>query len=232
MSITHCIFDLDGLLLDTESIYTECLQKMLTPYGKNFTTDMKVKMMGKSTLEAGQLLIRELELPMTDDEFLVKSNELYIEAFPDAQLMQGVQRLIEYLAKNNIPIAIATGSDEHLFELKTRNHRELFKLFDPIICTNATEVRKTKPEPDIFLEAARKFKQPPLSMSQCLVFEDAENGVQAALAAEMKVVLVPSLPLAAYSSNLVKQATVVLDKLTNFDPEMFGLPPMPPSSAS
>lgn len=58
MSITHCIFDLDGLLLDTESIYTECLQKLCTPYGKNFTTEVKLKMMGKSSLEAGRILIR------------------------------------------------------------------------------------------------------------------------------------------------------------------------------
>jgi pseudouridine-5'-monophosphatase len=59
MSITHCIFDLDGLLLDTESIYTECLQKLCAPYGKNFTTETKLKMMGKSSLEAGQILIRK-----------------------------------------------------------------------------------------------------------------------------------------------------------------------------
>jgi pseudouridine 5'-phosphatase len=58
MSITHCIFDLDGLLLDTETIYTECLQKLCTPYGKTFTMDVKLKMMGKSSLEAGRVLIR------------------------------------------------------------------------------------------------------------------------------------------------------------------------------
>jgi len=59
MSITHCIFDLDGLLLDTESIYTECMQEICAPYGKNFTTDTKLEMMGKSALEAGQILIRK-----------------------------------------------------------------------------------------------------------------------------------------------------------------------------
>jgi hypothetical protein len=59
MSITHCIFDLDGLLLDTESIYTECLQELCAPYGKNFSTETKVQMMGKSSLEAGQILIRK-----------------------------------------------------------------------------------------------------------------------------------------------------------------------------
>ena len=58
MSVTHCIFDLDGLLLDTESIYTECMQQLCAPYGKNFSTETKLEMMGKSALEAGQILIR------------------------------------------------------------------------------------------------------------------------------------------------------------------------------
>jgi pseudouridine-5'-monophosphatase len=66
MSITHCIFDLDGLLLDTESIYTECLQKLCAPYGKYFTTEAKLKMMGKSSLEAGQILIRKLFISLNE----------------------------------------------------------------------------------------------------------------------------------------------------------------------
>ncbi|UJR15960.1 hypothetical protein I4U23_002880 [Adineta vaga] len=224
MSITHCIFDLDGLLLDTESIYTECLQKLCTPYGKNFTTETKLKMMGKSSLEAGRILIRELDLPMTDEEFLIKSNAFYMEAFPSSELLPGVQRLIEHLAAHNIPMGIATGSSYELYKLKTSNHTELFKIFDPVICTEPTELRLTKPAPDIFLACAKQFTNPPLSMSQCLVFEDAENGVRAGLAAEMRVVFVPSLPINIYDPKIIKQASVTLDSLLKFDPIMFGLP--------
>ena len=122
MSITHCIFDLDGLLLDTESIYTECLQQICAPYGKNFSTETKLQMMGKSSLEAGQILIRraplssvfsyvgglllvgELHLPMTDEEFLAKANELYTKAFPAAELLAGAERLIRHLVAHDIPI--------------------------------------------------------------------------------------------------------------------------------
>jgi pseudouridine-5'-monophosphatase len=120
MSITHCIFDLDGLLLDTESIYTECLQQLCAPYGKNFSTETKLQIMGKSSLEAGQILIRmlefsiniifqieflgELNLPMTDEEFLIKSNELYQQAFLSTELLPGVERLIQHLAAHNIPM--------------------------------------------------------------------------------------------------------------------------------
>ena len=94
-----------------------------------------------------------------------------------------------------------------------------------MICTEATELRLTKPAPDIFLACAQKFPRPPISMSQCLVFEDAENGIRAALAAEMKVVFVPSLPIHTYNPEVVKQATITLDSLLKFDPVAFGLPP-------
>jgi len=120
MNVTHCIFDLDGLLLDTESIYTECLQELCAPYGKNFSTETKLEIMGKSSLEAGQILIRMLEffinkfniiffseklnLPITDEEFLIKSNELYQQAFPSAELLPGAERLIQHLAAHNIPM--------------------------------------------------------------------------------------------------------------------------------
>lgn len=86
------------------------------------------------------------------------------------------------------------------------------------------ELRLSKPAPDIFLACAKQFTEPPLSMSQCLVFEDAENGIRAALAAEMRVVFVPSLPIDAYDSDVIKQATVTLDSLLKFDPALFGLP--------
>ncbi|CAF1112371.1 unnamed protein product [Rotaria sordida] len=225
MSITHCIFDLDGLLLDTESIYTECIQKLCAQYKKNFTTEIKLKMMGRSSLQAGQILIRELDLPMTEEEYLIKSTALYMEAFPSSQLLPGVERLIRHLAAHNIPIGIATGSRRELYTVKTNNYRELFELFNPIICTEPMELRLCKPAPDIFLACAAKFPKPPLSVSQCLVFEDAETGIQAALAAGMKVVFIPSLPINAYDPAIIKQATLTLDSLLKFDPTEFGLPP-------
>ena len=111
-----------------------------------------------------------------------------------------------------------------MYTLKTSNHCELFKLFDPIVCTEPNDPRLTKPAPDIFLACAERFSEPPLALNQCLVFEDAENGVRAALAAGMKVVFVPSLPIHVYDPTIVKQATITLDSLLKFDPLAFGLP--------
>ncbi|CAF1343516.1 unnamed protein product [Rotaria magnacalcarata] len=182
-------------------------------------------MMGRSSIEAGRILIRELDLPINEQEFLIKSKALYLEAFSASQLLPGAERLTRHLAAHNIPIGIATGSTRELYNLKTSTNRELFKIFDPIICTEPTEVHFCKPAPDIFLACAKKFSQPPASMSQCLVFEDAENGIRAALAAGMKVVFVPSLPMNAYDPDIIQQATTTLDSLLKFDPTEFGLPP-------
>jgi pseudouridine 5'-phosphatase len=193
-----------------------------------------------------RLIVDELNLPMTDDEYLRKSNELYMAAFSSSALLPGAERLIKHLTAHHIPIgrhecveivkkyinnlpcrclAIGTGSSRELYLLKTSSHRELFALFDPIVCTEPTEQRLSKPAPDIFLACANKFTQSPLSTSQCLVFEDAENGIRAALAANMKVVFVPSLPLNVYDPAVVKQSNVTLDSLMKFDPTEFGLPP-------
>jgi pseudouridine-5'-monophosphatase len=83
MNVTHCIFDLDGLLLDTESIYTECLQQLCAPYGKNFSTETKVEIMGKSSLEAGQILIRILEMFMKRLNFVFSFHFLRRFGFTD-----------------------------------------------------------------------------------------------------------------------------------------------------
>ncbi len=88
---------------------------------------------------------------------MIQSNALYIEAFPSSELLSGAERLIRHLVAHDIPIGIATGSSHELYTLKTSNHRELFKLFDPVICTESNELRLSKPAPDIFLACAAKF---------------------------------------------------------------------------
>lgn len=109
-----------------------------------------------------------------------------------------------------------------MVDLKTTHHRELFKLFNHRVCGSTDpEVKQGKPSPDIFLVAANRFSDKPTS-ENCLVFEDAPNGVTAATAAGMQCVMVPDehVPL-----EMCKLATQVLKSLEDFKPEEFGLPP-------
>jgi len=106
--------------------------------------------------------------------------------------------------------------------LKTQNHKDLFSNFDFILtCGSDPEVKIGKPAPDAFLVAKSRFKKVP-DVKQCLVFEDAPNGVEAAIAAGMQVVMVPDPRI---PENLRKNATLVLNSLDDFDPALFGLPP-------
>ncbi|KAF5203869.1 (DL)-glycerol-3-phosphatase [Thalictrum thalictroides] len=119
-------------------------------------------------------------------------------------------------------MAVATGSNQRHFELKTQNHGEIFAMMHHIVNGDDPEVEKGKPSPDIFLAAARRFEDAFVDPRNILVFEDAPAGVAAAKNAGMYVVMVPDPNLdASYHSG----ADQVLSSLLDFNPGEWGLPP-------
>ncbi|KAL0868494.1 hypothetical protein ABMA27_007975 [Loxostege sticticalis] len=221
--VTHVLFDMDGLILNTEELYTIAFQNILTPYGKEYTFELKLKLMGSQAHETAKKIVSELELPLTPEEFMAKSKIQFEQLFPDTQVLPGAKRLIEHFHKNNIPIGLATSSSKESYELKVnKHHQELFSLFPyKTMGSSDPEVKRGKPYPDIFLVAASRFPDKP-KPEQCLVFEDAINGVKAARAAGMQVVMVPDPRI---DTEQTKEATLVLKSLEEFKPELFGLPP-------
>lgn len=118
-------------------------------------------------------------------------------------------------------MCIATSSSEDMVQLKITNHCELFNMFNHRVCGSSDPaVKRGKPAPDIFLVAASRFPDKP-SPDNCLVFEDAPNGVAAAVSAGMQVVMVPDSRI---SKDLCKCATCCINSLRDFQPELFGLP--------
>jgi len=219
--VTHCIFDMDGLLLDTEKIYTQATQTILDRYGKTYTWEFKVTVMGLQTQEVSERIVEHYDLPMTWQEYAKLQRDLNEKLMVDAELMPGAERLLRHLHSNNIPIALATSSGRDMVEIKTTNHRELFDLFHHRVCGSTDpDVKEGKPAPDIFLAAASRFSDNP-DPSNCLVFEDAPNGVQAGVSAGMQVVMVPD---PRCPTELTSKATQVLKSLEDFQPEQFGLP--------
>ncbi|GIL44447.1 hypothetical protein Vafri_1912 [Volvox africanus] len=218
------IFDMDGLLLDTEPAYTIAQQKILDRFGRTFTWELKAQMMGRRAIDGAKMLLDALQLTpeeITPEQFLSERDALLKDVFPESPLLPGAECLIRHLAAHHIPIAVATGSSRSQFILKTSKHRDFFALFDNVITGDMVD--RAKPDPAIFLRAMESFRSPVPPPASVLVFEDAPNGVQAALAAGMRVVMVPDAGLPAELQRC--GATAVLRSLEDFNPVEWGLPP-------
>lgn len=185
---SHVIFDMDGVLLDTERFYTQSTQQIVGRYGKTFDWFIKSNMVGRPALESARYLVRVLELPMTPEDYLREREALLARLAPESQAMPGARELTALLAQRGVGQSVATSSNRRLYELKTQRHREWFRVFKAVIVGDDPRLRRGKPAPDIFLLAAREVGVDP---SECVVIEDSPAGVAAALAADMQVVAVP-----------------------------------------
>lgn len=221
--VTHCLFDMDGLLLDTEEIYSKITQHILQRHGSNetYSFDFKVTLMGLQSYDVAERIIERYNLPISSADYVRENRELAADMMPLAKLLPGVERLLRHLHAHNVPIALATSSSKEMYDLKTRDHTALFDLFHHrVYGSSDDEVLNGKPAPDIFLVAASRFPDSP-APELCLVYEDAPNGVRAACAAGMQSVMVPEDYV---GEELRKDATIVLTSLADFKPELFGLP--------
>ncbi|MEY2859056.1 MAG: hypothetical protein RLZZ74_3369 [Cyanobacteriota bacterium] len=217
-SITHVIYDMDGLLLDTESLHERVNSEVVNRYGKTFNTKTKMAIAGRPTLDSAKILVELLQLPLTAEEYLVERNQLLYPLYSTAQILPGTVELIKHLAEYHVPQAIASSSSQHHFAMKTVHHQEWLKLFEITTLGDDPEIKQGKPAPDIFLLAAKRLKANP---EQCLVFEDSVAGMEAAIAAGMSVVVIPD---AVFDHQLFTAADQVLGSMMEFNPQDWNLP--------
>ncbi|WP_407312462.1 HAD-IA family hydrolase [Pseudomonas sp. nanlin1] len=214
------IFDMDGLLLDTEGIYTEVTQIIAERYGRTFDWSVKQNTIGLGAADLSRYIVETLDLPITPDEFIEARAPLMAERFPKAAAMAGAEALVRHLKAAGVPIAVGTSSGSGHFALKTTLHRDWFALFDTIVTADDPEVKAAKPAPDIFLTAARRLGVEP---KDCLVFEDSPFGVTAAKAAGMVAIAVPD---SAMSRDRYTHADLIIESLPQFQASPWGLPEM------
>jgi pseudouridine-5'-monophosphatase len=179
---------MDGVLLDTESIYTKVTNEIVAPHGKVLDWTTKSDLMGRPPFDSAEFLIEKLELPMTAAEYLEQRQPLLEKLLETTCAMAGAEAFTRELYRRRIPMAVATSTEQALFEIKTRKHGAWFSIFGAVICGDHPGVARGKPAPDIFLVAADALGARP---EECVVIEDAPNGVAAAIAAGMRVVGLP-----------------------------------------
>lgn len=172
------IFDMDGVLLDTEPLYTVAYDRVMEPYGATLDPATKLECMGRRALDSAVHVTQKFGLPLSPEEFLERRKPILQELFADSPAVPGAEAFVRSLSECGLPIAVATSTAQFTFEIKTKPH-DWFSLFDQIVCGDDPEVQNPKPDPDIFLTAARRLGVP---IERCVVFEDSPSGVKAGAA--------------------------------------------------
>ena len=181
------IFDMDGLMLDSERASLRCWSRAACEAGFEIEDDYWLRMVGHSTA-ACEAILRERLDEAQIEALLARCNVLYHEEVDvGVPLRPGIVALLQWLQQQGIPRGVATSTRRPLAPRKLEN-AGLLDYFDAVTAGN--DVSRPKPAPDIYLLAAQRLGADP---ARCLALEDSPAGVTAALAAGMTVIQVPDL---------------------------------------
>ncbi|KAJ6253329.1 2-deoxyglucose-6-phosphate phosphatase 2 [Anaeramoeba flamelloides] len=173
--------------------------------------------MGRTMLEASQVVIDEYGLPISNYEFVDYMNERLPEKLLTCEEMPGALRILEWVNENGIKSALATGDGVRNTTLKLKNKSWKNYYNEKTIITGDL-VSKGKPDPEIFLIAAKAIGVKP---ENCIVFEDSIQGVKAAISAGMHIVWIPEHGMHFEDP---PEPTQLLNSLLEFKPTQWCLP--------
>ena len=176
------IFDMDGVIFDTEKVYLDIWIEVFEKYGYKMTKELYVNVMGTGRKNVIKTFLENFgdDLPI-EKMYEEKDNQLfYIIENQGIPLKEGVKELFSMLKEKNYKIALATSAKRERVEKQIKD-KWLKESFDAIVCGD--DVEKGKPSPDIFLKAAKKIDVEP---ENCFVVEDSPAGIKAAFSGGMK----------------------------------------------
>jgi HAD superfamily hydrolase (TIGR01509 family) len=215
------VFDLDGLMFNTEELYQHVGGEMLRRRGKQMTAELLDAMMGRPASVALQLMIDAHALDDTVDGLNRETEEIFATLLDDRlDVMPGLLALLDRLEQAAVPKAIATSSGPG-FVATVLGKFNLAARFDFIL--TSADIRQGKPHPEIYLLAASRFGLEP---GQLLVLEDSQNGCRSAVAAGTIAVAVPGGHSLRHDFS---GAQLVIDSLA--DPRLYDLLGLPPVEA-
>jgi HAD hydrolase, family IA, variant 3 len=190
MEIKAVLSDMDGLMVDTESLSTEAFINSAKAQGYNMTKEETLKVLGFTKANIYQFWIDYFQGTNVDGKKLVDDHYEYIENVlytVGPEKMPYVEELLKYLRENNYKIAVASSSDTA--DIKNNLEKtKLEKYIDEI--ASGAEVENGKPAPDVFLLAAKRLGVDP---KDCLILEDSKAGIKAGKASGAMVFMVPDM---------------------------------------
>jgi HAD superfamily hydrolase (TIGR01509 family) len=203
------IFDMDGLMLDTERLAPLAWSDAAQAIGVEFDMGLLPSMVGRNFQDCQEIVVDRYgaEYPTAD---LMRAWHVAYDAIvarDGIALKPGLLELLDWLEREDVPKAVATSTRRDRAQAKL-DQTGLMPRFRALV--GGDEIRRGKPAPDIFLLAAERLAQPPAA---CIVLEDSEPGVRAALAAGMTPIMVPDLH--PPSPGLLALAPLVLSSLAD-----------------
>ena len=208
MKKTGFIFDLDGVIVDTAKYHYLAWRKLANALGFEFTQKQNEQFKGVSRKRCLEILLQIGGIKASQEQFnkwLVEKNEDYlslIEGMDESEILPDVQKVLTLLKKNHMPIALGSASKN------ARPILEKVKLMDYFdVIVDGTHVAKAKPDPEVFLMAAEQLGVPP---EDCVVFEDAVAGIEAANNAGM-------LSIGIGEEEVLSKAKFVFGNFTEMD---------------
>ena len=207
------VFDLDGVLLDSEQLWDEAKHALVTEAGGTWREEAPEVMMGMSSPEWSAYLMNDLAVPLGQPEInrevVRRMEDGYRAGLP---LLPGAGETVRALAAR-WPLGLASSSNRELIDL----FLELAGFGDAFrVTVSSEEVARGKPSPDVYLEAASRLGADP---ARCVAIEDSSNGIRAGHAAGMAVIAVPN-PHYPPAEDALALAAATVDGVASISPEL------------
>jgi len=201
------IFDMDGVLADSEGIHKQVEDKILGKYGVSLSSEDMERYAGVDERFFWNDLSERYGLGLDFLTTLEKKRQIFFRVAEGIRSFEGVKELLELLKTNDVPLAVASSSEPNIVKYVLAR-LGFDHYFDKTV--SGMDVPRGKPSPDIFLKAAADLKVEP---GQCVVIEDSINGVLAAKRAGMHCIAVTN----TFSRDKLGKADLIVDSLRNID---------------
>lgn len=184
--IKALIFDMDGLMIDSERLYFQTEREMARKFNRTVEDKTLWKMMGRNPIESMEIFVREVGLSVSSEEALGMRNLIMRNKLKtDLKPMPGLHHILDAFI-GRLKMAVCTGAQKEFLDIVV-DQLGIRNRFDAL--QSSEKIRKGKPHPEIYLKTCRKLK---LSPEECVILEDSSNGALAGKQAGCYVIAVPS----------------------------------------